>query len=638
MDLFLIGVIYLAFFLLGQRLCRLCGLKFSETAESVVFCSALGQITVALITLFFAFLHIITPATAWGMLIVILLIHIKELRTLGKNTLLRIRTQPGIRISSHSGWFGIFNLVILALLILLAISMALAPPFKTDALVYHLAAPKAFLQNQGIVNLPNNIYSFFPQLYEMLFLFCLALGSDSLAQLMGLGTTFLFLAAMTLFFRQMVSRRYAGFVPVLFFSTPTFFLVSHSAYVDLQTGAFSFLAFYTWHLWMIRDERPWFYLMVIFTACAAATKLTAYIIAPLAFFGVVLKAREKNDSSHLIRDLLTLTAVVAIFLFPWFGRNYYYTGNPFAPLFMQFFPASEGINWDISRSLAQLQYYSAFGMGRDLLDFLLLPINLTFYSKSNSLSFDGSIGYLYFALLPGLFWLRKKWLPVAILFAVLLIFWFIHFQYIRLLTSALALFTLLSVAGVEKMTRLPQGEILGSSAAPVSTPWFHWRTLIPIGLAMVTLVNLAMVAKEWKSHQPLSYLLGQESREQYLSRQIPGYSLYQKVNQELGPEDKVLLVYMRNFGYLLDKPFVSDSFFEAFTLQSILQDSPDEDTIRSRLQSRGLTHLLFAFNYVFGELSALNENQRLILKNFLNTNAEIIENKNGYALYRFMLD
>jgi hypothetical protein len=245
---------------------------------------------------------------------------------------------------------------------------------------------------------------------------------------------------------------------------------------------------------------------------------------------------------------------------------------------------------------------------------------------------------LYIALLPSLFWLRKKWLPVAILFAVLLIFWFIHFQYIRLLTSALALFTLLCVAGVEKMTRPPQWGVSGSSAAPVSTPWYDWRSLIPIGLALVTLINLTMVAMEWKSHQPLSYLTGQESREQYLSRQIPGYSLYQKVNQELRPEDKVLLVYMRNFGYLLDKPFISDTFFEAFTLQSILQDSPDEDTIRSRLQSRGLTHLLFDFNYVFGKSSALSESQRRILKDFLNTKAKIIENKSGYALYRFMLD
>jgi hypothetical protein len=162
--------------------------------------------------------------------------------------------------------------------------------------------------------------------------------------------------------------------------------------------------------------------------------------------------------------------------------------------------------------------------------------------------------------------------------------------------------------------------------------------LVPIALALVVLVNLALIAMEWKRHQPLSYLAGQESREQYLSRQIPGYSLYQKVNQELGPEDKVLMVYMRNFGYLLDRPFVSDTFFEAFTLQTILQDSPDANKISSRLQSRGLTHLLFDFNYVFGESSALSENQRRILKDFLNSKAELLESKNGYALYRFMLN
>ena len=450
MDLFLSGVIYLAFFLLGQRLCRLYGLDFSETAESVIFCTALGLVVVAFTIMIGAFFHVISPITAWGLLVLIFLIHYKEVGFLAKSTWVKIRTQPAIRMSSCSAWFGVFNLVILTILILLAISMALAPPFKTDALVYHLAVPKAYLLNQGIVNIPNNIYSFFPQLYEMLYLFCLALGSDALAQLTGLGTAFLFLSAMTLFFRQVVSRRYAEFVPVLYYSTPTFFLISYSAYVDLQTGAFSFLAFYAWHLWKNRNERPWFYLMVIFTASASATKLTAYIIVPLAFLGIVLQAKQKNDSSTIIQDILILATVVAIFLFPWFGRNYYFTGNPFAPLFMQFFPVSEGINWDISRSLAQIKYYSAFGMGRNLLDLVLLPINLTFFSRASSLHFDGSIGYLYLALAPGLFWLRKKWFPVAILFVVLLIFWFIHFQYIRLLASSFAFFALRSCSSLSR--------------------------------------------------------------------------------------------------------------------------------------------------------------------------------------------
>ena len=84
----------------------------------------------------------------------------------------------------------------LGLLVLLSISLALAPAFATDALVYHLAVPKAFLQAGGLVNLPDNIYSFFPQQIEMLYLFALALGSDSLAQLSGLGVVFLLLFAL----------------------------------------------------------------------------------------------------------------------------------------------------------------------------------------------------------------------------------------------------------------------------------------------------------------------------------------------------------------------------------------------------------------------------------------------------------
>ena len=93
---------------------------------------------------------------------------------------------------------GLRNLTqsFLGLLVLLSIGSALAPAFANDALVYHLAVPKAFLQAGGLGHLPNNIYSLFPQQIEMLYLFALALGSDSLAQLTGLGIVFLLLFAL----------------------------------------------------------------------------------------------------------------------------------------------------------------------------------------------------------------------------------------------------------------------------------------------------------------------------------------------------------------------------------------------------------------------------------------------------------
>ena len=60
--------------------------------------------------------------------------------------------------------------------------------------------------------------------------------------------------------------------------------------------------------------------------------------------------------------------------------------------------------------------------------------------------------------------------------------------------------------------------------------------------------------------------------------------------------------------------------------------------IINRLKARGITHILFDFNHVFGKGSALTLGERAIFKNFLIKHGEQLSSKNGFLLYRFMLD
>ena len=90
------------------------------------------------------------------------------------------------------------------------------------------------------------------------------------------------------------------------------------------------------------------------------------------------------------------------------GKELFFTGNPVAPFFMNSFGGENSINWDVVRSQMQFQYYSSLGMGRSFLDFLMLPINLTFFSEAHSLKFDGRIGILYLLLIPALLGLESQ--------------------------------------------------------------------------------------------------------------------------------------------------------------------------------------------------------------------------------------
>ena len=185
MDFALFLLIFLAFHNSGQLLLnKICGLKFLDPGEAILFSTALGSIVFSGIMTVLVFSGFINAAVCWSILVVCLVLGWKNLSQVKK--LLSVFNSP---ISQPAEDSGLRNLTqsFLGLLVLLSIGSAFAPAFANDALAYHLAVPKAFLQTGGLVHLPNNIYSLFPQQIEMLYLFALALGSDSLAQLTGLG-------------------------------------------------------------------------------------------------------------------------------------------------------------------------------------------------------------------------------------------------------------------------------------------------------------------------------------------------------------------------------------------------------------------------------------------------------------------
>ncbi len=625
MAIVLFLLILLGFLNVGRIFTRnIWNLNFSSPAETFIFSAALGSIITSMLVTGLAFTGQVSTSTCAGLLAILLLS--------GINRSSKLWVQE-FKLSFVSSIFLPLSplktsaQIVLAILALLALSLALAPAFATDALFYHLAVPKAFLEAGGIINLPNNTCSFYPQQMEMLYLFALALGSDALAQLTGLGIVFLLLLALWHYTRQKGSGAYAGLVPLVFISTPTFFSVASSAYVDLQATAYVFLAFYSWENGCTRKQPGWYYLMALFAGAAVATKLTMVIVLPLALLGLAIHGQSHKNTRQVAGQCMVLILGCMMLLLPWLTRNYYFTGNPFAPFFLNFFGGENGMNWDIARSQLTAQHYASFGMGHGILDFLLLPVNLTFFSEPHSLKFDGQIGILYFLLLPALFVLNRKSLPMITVFFVLLVFWFIQAQYIRLLAPALAFLSVLLVTGLEQGVQ-KYAPSVGKNE----------KLFLSLILVLGLLFNFTTIIKEWSRIDPVSYLFNKESRDQFLTRQIKSYPLYSVTNHMIGKKDKVLLVFMRNLGYLMDRPFYSDTFFEAHTLKKIIDEEVYAKGIIKRLKALGITHILFNYQFIFGENSAFSSGEKGIFKNFLIHHAQRIMVKNEFFLYRFVLD
>ncbi len=621
MDIFLFLLIFAGFLNVGRIFTRtIWQLKFSGPTEALLFSTALGSIITSMMVTGLAFTGLVSTSTCWAVLAILLLSGLSQNKKLG-----------GFRVAlSSSVFFPLSPIktsiqIILGVLILLAVSLALAPAFATDALVYHLAVPKAFLEAGGIINLPNNIFSFYPQHMEMLYLFALALGSDHLAQLTGLGVVFLLLIALYQNYQQKGSKAYALLVPAIFLSTPAFFTVAYSAYVDLQTATYLFLSFYAWENWKVRKQIGWYYLLIIFVGAALATQLAAVIALPIALLGVALQS--KTDPKKALGHCLILVFGALLFILPWWGKNYYFTGNPFAPFLMSFFGGEQGMNWDISRSLQHFQYFSSYGLGHGIADFLLLPFNLTFFGQSHSLKFDGQVGILYFLLFPALFRLRRESMPMVILVSIFIVFWFTQTQQARLLATPFAFLALLSVRGLEGWLSSPSGKIGGKGES-------FLISIILLGL----LFNTSLIVKSWAQIQPLSYILQKEGREPFLMRQIRSYPVYLSANHMVEQDEKVLLVSMRNLGFLMNKPFFSDSIFEAHTLIKIIDEEVYAAAMIQRFKAMGITHIMFNYHFVFGKNSAFNIGEQGIFKNFLIQHGTLISRKNEFFLYSFVLD
>jgi hypothetical protein len=620
--IFFLGLFF-SFFLIGHwGLVRL-DLGSLDPWESRFFGIGLGACVFSVVIFILASCQLITVYSVWVCVFIPFFLNRQKLFESFKAIWL-LRSLKNIESGTERSVLNLFCGLVFLILFLCSLTLTLVPATGTDALVYHLAVPKAYLQAGGIVSLPNNIYSFFPLQFEMLYLLALAIKGETLAQLLGLGMSVMAVGGIALFYKRYFSSKLLWVPCLIFFSTPTFWEVSFLAYVDFQVAGFILMAVYAWARWREEEKNGWFVLMSFFSGMAIATKLSSLVIFSIALLGIVLVKGNSLKKTLIFSSLFILA--VFLFLVPWWARNLIFTGgNPFAPYLIQFF-GGDGINWDEVRSSMQFDYYQSFGMGKSLKDFFLLPWNLTFYSEKGSLRYDGQIGILYLLSLPFLaivMFRRERAVSIGffislLIFCVFFISWFFMSQYIRLLTISFIFLSMLMAFGLET--------VYLRSIKPL-------RILTAVVFVFGLIFNGVIICKEWLDRNPFPVLFGTQSRDYYLESKIPSYPIYKAINNHLLNDDKALLVYLRNYGFFSDKKFFSDTFFEGFTLKKILEGGPTPELLLERWQEKSLTHLAFDFHFVFGKDSVLETIEREALKNYLNMRGRLIFEKNGFYLY-----
>jgi 4-amino-4-deoxy-L-arabinose transferase-like glycosyltransferase len=534
-DLLTIGLLALAAFVFGRRLCR--RLTFDSTLECVAISTALGLGTIALVAFLIGLMGALTrPVILSGALLGFLACY-PVWRTWLWDLFDGLRR---LRTASSRMTRGLALAAVVAVPIL---TLALYPPTSWDATMYHLPMAKAYVHAHRVEITPFFRYPVFPQLNEMLFSLALLFASDLAAQLIQ--SLMLTLTALLVYTwgRRIASPRAGLWAAAMWLGTPVVIDLGTVAMIDIGLGLFVMAAFYALSRWRSGNERPWLVIAGLFAGFAAGSKYTAlFFLGALAFASVYSGLRHHRWSAPAIFCLAALLTGA-----PWYIYNAVVTGNPVFPFFGQIFGYGP---WSAEDVHFQLKEMASHGLGRSPLALLALPWNLLVHRTAFNMTAPLSPFYLLLSpviLVAGVAQRRVRGLLSISLGYVL--FWFATVQVARYLIPVLPFLSLLAGAGLDRIASrwLPSGGRGGR------------------GLALVLLVASALVAPGWlyaiyrvgKHGSPPASVV---TRDTYLARRLPSYPAYKLLNERHGTRYRVYSLRRENMAYFADGTFMGDWF------------------------------------------------------------------------------
>lgn len=586
---------------LGHWLGRFAG-KWSDEGLRLCFETGLGLIFISYFLFTAACLHWLSPHFLWGLWFTLLPLAIWEL-------IRRCQTLSGLKVSDT---FWIFGGGIYLVWILLGVAL---PASDRDELIYQLEVPRQLLLAGGFRDFPDNFYAFFPQLANMLTLLGLGTAGESAAKLYQVSFGILLAAAMACFGRQFLSKKSALFSVLIFLTTPTIMVLMSLAYVDLAYAFYAFLA-----LVCLLDAEKTPGQKGLATGCllgaAAAVKYTGLQL--MGLFMIFSLFQYLRDRERVWAKTIILFLMVGVLgITPYLIRNFLMTGWPLFPFPAYSFTLQPHIHWSGEQAQFYLLWLGQYGtpLGQAaVLHTVLAPVLVFLIGRFNEPQFyDGMLGPL-FLLIPFLLLRSPKNHQIKNLglFAILfLYYWAITTKQIRFLIPILPVLCLLLAYGLQ-----------------------HHRHFLWKGVAgFLILLNGVFGTQAILARDPIPFWLGRESRDAYLQRQLPMYTIYQQVNQQLKADDKVFLINMKNYGYYLNVVWTADFAFERYRFDKALAAAHSIEDLNSFFKTDQITHLLLDEDFLRSQWGIEPEYQPLF-QQFMKQSTQLIVRDRQYALYK----
>ena len=426
--------------------------------------------------------------------------------------------------------------------------LPLYPPTQADATAYHLPYAKIYIEQHRLVLTPYLRFPVSPQTNQMLFTLALLVGDDVLAQLIEFLMTATVMAAVVAFGRRFLSPRAGWWAAAGLAASPILLYVGTCALIDIGVTLYTVMTVYSLWIWRERRRTIWLTLAGVFCGLAVGTKLTALLVLGICGLVVLLHGfRERRPAWPLI-----FGAVALLVALPWLARSFYYTGNPIYPML-------HGTVGRVFRTAYWRPEY--YGEPFDDLGYYLNPAGLSALLRLPwRLSFEYPIPYatagvsrLYFFMIPALLFygLRDRRLRWLLGFTGLYLFlWFLAVHDVRYLVPTLPALSLATAEALDQVAR----------RIPGLKRWAGAGVVTVAGIAILAAPGWLYAVTRLCDQGRFPVTPGQ--REDYLTRLLPTYHLYQGLNRTRGRDYTIYAFFNPHMAYFADGVFIGDYYGE----------------------------------------------------------------------------
>ena len=547
----------------GSFILNKVGMKFSSFGEEALFAQALGLILFAYATLILGLLGLLQGVYLKIAVIFVLVLSYKRLKRL----LVHLWKLVGRKRNYRLRFYNILALTLVVFVILNMLA-AHAPVYSSDAVSYHIAAPKLYAGQHAITHIPYMITSSYPMITEMLFLDGFLLKGGKLSKLIAAYLALLSAVAIFLFARKYFGPMTGLLAATIFYTLPIVSVFNVRGFVDISTAFFGIIALFALFNWHQTNDSKMLFFGGVLAGAAAATKLSAYPIAAVLYLVVayVTVTLKKDMLKEFGRNSIIYLVGVAVVMLPWLVRAFVYTGNPFYPLFSNILG---GVYLSADLASFWVQSLAIIGFGTSFIDLVVLPWNLTMHSIAFGEQLG--IGPMFLAFVPLLIFIRKVDRKVLVLLGLtvpMILIWFYTAQSPRYIFLVYALLSIVCAYVIGRLT----------------------SNSYRIAVLAVVMFTIAINFGFWAgaNNDELKVVSGLTDEDEFLRSKMTNYELLQYANNNI--QNATICLYGEIRGYYGENDYVwchplFQGYVDFYTI-----DSSDE--LLARMNAVGITHLL----------------------------------------------